>query len=203
MKEDIKDFLADVLKAYADIPEDEIDMLIPKIKMMNVNKNSYFLHQGDNINRFGLIRNGLFRIYCIDMSGDEKTLAFRNQGQFLAGYTPHIENRNIWYSIQAIEDSEIIFFKFEDFLKQVNHHPCWNELIKNYITKLFIEKEERERSFLLDDATTRYLDFLKKFPDYENKISQYHIASYLGITAVSLSRIRSKIKKAQHPELLT
>ena len=54
----------------------------------------------DNINRFGLIRNGIFKINCIDMSGDRKTLAFRSQGQFLTGYSPYIENRNTLYSIQ-------------------------------------------------------------------------------------------------------
>ncbi len=195
------DFLSTTLKQYCQISDNEIDFLRRKIIKRNITKNDHFLNQGDNINRIGLIRTGLFRVYCNDLSGNEKTLAFRGEGQFLAGYSPFIENKEIWYSIEAIEDSEIFTIGFNEHLKLVKNSGIWNELIKNYITKLFIEKEERERSFLLNDATSRYLDFLRKNPDFEKRISQIHIASYLGITPVSLSRIRSNIKKNTFEQL--
>ena len=57
-----------------------------------------------------------------------------------------------------------------------------------------IMKEMREKSFLLDDATTRYLNFKKEYPDLENKIKLYHIASFIGITPGALSRIRKNLK---------
>jgi len=192
-------FLKEIFSRYADVPNEELNRLVIKLKTVRIEKGCYFLHQGDTINRFGLIMDGLFRIYCTDIKGDEKTLSFRNRGQFLAGYSPYIQNRSIWYSMQALEDAEVIVIKFEDYQKLVNRHHCWNELIKNYITELFIEKEQRERSLLLEDAASRYLNFLKTYPDYESKISQYHIASYLGITPVSLSRIRSRMKNKETP----
>ena len=195
------DFLTKILRQYCRIPDNEIDLLRSKIIKRNIKRNGHFINQGDDINRIGLIRKGLFRVYCNDLSGDEKTLAFRSEGQFLAGYSPFIENKEIWYSIEAIEDSEIFTIGFEEYLDLVNNSIQWNELIKNYITRLFIEKEERERSFLLDDATTRYLDFVRKNPDNEDRISQFHIASYLGITPVSLSRIRSNLKKTNSNRL--
>ena len=194
MREDVKGFLADVFKEYAEIPEKQIDMIVPRLRVLDQRKGSCFLRQGDEVNRFGLIRKGLFRIFCNAISGDEKTLAFRGEGQFLAGFSPYLEKRDIWYSMEALEDSRVLSFDFADYHKLAGLHPCWNELIKNYVTKLFIEKEERERSLLLDDAATRYRNFLESFPEYEGKISQYHIASYIGITPVSLSRIRSGMK---------
>ncbi len=196
MSKSIKEFLTDVFNEYADIPEEQINLIVPKAKLLDIGKNSLFLRQGDEVNRFGLIKEGLFRIYCNDLSGDEKTLAFRGTGQFLAGFSPYLENRDIWYSMQALEDSRVITFGFSDYQQLTEH--CWNELIKNYVTRLFIEKEERERSLLLDDASTRYLNFIEAHPGYESRISQYHIASYIGITPVSLSRIRSRMKKTRH-----
>ena len=120
---------------------------------------------------------------------------------FLPVIPPFIENKEIWYSIEALEDSVILEIRFEDYLDLVRNSNSWNELIKNYMTRLYIEKEERERSFLLDDATTRYLDFVRKNPDFEERIPQFNIASYLGITPVSLSRIRSKLKKNKSDQL--
>jgi CRP-like cAMP-binding protein len=59
---------------------------------------------------------------------------------------------------------------------------------------LFIKKERREATLLLDDAKTRYLNFLEEYPGLETRLKQYHIASYLGITPVSLSRVRAQLK---------
>lgn len=196
MNEDLKTFLFEKLGRYADIPNEELSQIITEIKPGKIRKNEFFLQQGDNTSKIALIYSGLFRVYCLDISGNEKTLSFRKKGQFVAGYSPFIEKKEIWYSIQALEDAEIVYINFDNYLKLEKGHPCWNKLIKNYITELYIEKENRERSLLLDDATTRYLNFLKYYPDYEKKVSQYHIASYLGITPVSLSRIRSTIKKS-------
>ena len=62
-----------------------------------------------------------------------------------------------------------------------------------YAELLYLEKEKREIEFLKEDAESRYNNFINKHPTFENRISQYNIASYLGITPVTLSRIRRKI----------
>ncbi|ADK79860.1 Crp/Fnr family transcriptional regulator [Sediminispirochaeta smaragdinae] len=201
MTADIKAFLLEKLGKYADIPDEEMDMIIAKLRSKYIAKHDFFLQAGDSTSSLAFIYSGFFRVYCIDSSGNEKTLSFRRNGQFLSGYSPFLEKKEIWYSIQALEDAEIGYINFADYKKLEGGHPCWNELIKNYVTKLFIEKEQRERSLLLDDATTRYLRFLQDYPGYEERIPQYHIASYLGITAVSLSRIRAAIKKSGPPAL--
>jgi len=203
MTADIRAFLFDKLGKYADIPDEEMDMIITKLRSKCIDKHDFFLRAGDSTSSLAFIYSGFFRVYCIDSSGNEKTLSFRRTGQFLSGYSPFLEKKEIWYSIQALEDSEVLYTSasFDDYRRAEKGHPCWNELIKNYVTKLFIEKEQRERSLLLDDATTRYLRFLQDYPGYEERIPQYHIASYLGITAVSLSRIRAAIKKSGPPAL--
>lgn len=167
-----------------------------KLRSQQLDKNAYFIRQGDQPRSVAFITSGLFRVYCIDESGSDKTLAFRDRGRFLAAYSPFLQNKDVWYSIQALTDAEIIYFEFDDLVSLMQQHHCWETLEKNYITELFIEKEDRERSFLLEDATTRYTNFCKNYPDIERNVSQLYIASYLGISPVSLSRIRTNLKKS-------
>ncbi len=195
MKRDQEERLFQTLSRYADIPVGEQRKLGVKLRSQELKKNDYFIRQGGQNRRIAFIVSGLFRVYCIDESGSDKTLAFRDQGRLLAAYSPFIQKKDVWYSIQALTDAEIIYFEFAELISLMGQHPCWETLEKNYIIELFIEKEDRERSFLLEDAATRYTHFCKRYPDIEKKVSQFYIASYLGISPVSLSRIRNRLKK--------
>lgn len=196
MNLEVEEYLFRILSKYADIPPDEQCKLSLKLRSQHLDKNDYFIRQGDRHSRVAFIASGLFRVYCIDESGSDKTLAFRDQGRFLAAYSPFLQKKDVWYSIQALTGAEIIYFEFDDLISLMQQHPCWETLEKNYIIDLFIEKEDRERSFLLEDAATRYTNFCKNYPDIERTVSQFYIASYLGISPVSLSRIRTNLKKS-------
>ena len=196
MDHEIQEYMYSTLRKYGDIPLSEWKKIAHLLKPLHLEKNEYFIRQGANPDRLALIVSGLFRVFCVTEAGDEKTLSFRKKGQFLAAYSPFIENRETWYSIQALESSELIYFFLEDHKKLLLEHPCWEKIVKEYIVKLYIEKEDRERSFLTEDAKTRYLSFIDSFPTLEQRVSQFHIASYLGISPVSLSRIRGEIKKS-------
>lgn len=198
MKLERKFFLHSVLTRYAEIPDQELNKLGNRLHTQSLKKGNFFIRQGDERSRLALIHSGIFRVYCVDESGNEKTLAFRTTGQFLAAYSPFITKQKTWYSIQALTNSELLYFDFDDYTKLASSNACWNTLEKNYIVELFIEKEDRERSFLLEDATTRYIEFKKKYPEIEKTTSQYYIASYLGISPVSLSRIRAEMKKSKN-----
>ena len=70
----------------------------------------------------------------------------------------------------------------------------WYPFVFKLVENVYIVKEMRERSFLIDDATTRYLNCKREYPNLESKVKQYHIASFVGITPQALSRIRKKLK---------
>ncbi|MBN1881891.1 MAG: Crp/Fnr family transcriptional regulator [Deltaproteobacteria bacterium] len=196
MDESRKLFVLSVLEEYADIPEAEWRKLADRLESLTLEKNGFFVRQGDLPDRMGVIFNGIFRVFCITESGDEKILSFRMKGQFLSAYSPFVENRESWYSIQALTDAELICVPLEDMKKLSD--PCWEKVVKEYMVRLFIEKEDRERSFLTEDARTRYERFRESYPELEEILPQYYIAEYLGISPVSLSRIRGEIKKNDH-----
>ena len=189
-------YFSDALDAWAQVPDSQWEKLLGLMTVNNLDANEYFLMQGDRPSRIALISSGIFRIFCTTEAGDEKILAFRTKGQFIAAYTPFIENKPAWYAIQALEPSKVFSLPLKEFNRLSSGHPCWERAAKEYIILLLIEKENRERSFLTEDATTRYLKFRKNFPDLDNRIHNFHVASYLGISPVSLSRIRSEIKKS-------
>lgn len=184
-----------VLDKLGGCPDSEKKTLVDKMHISTLQRDEFFLMQGDAPDRVAFILSGIFRVFCNTESGDEKTLAFRTPDQFLAAYSPFLTNRDSWYSIQALTEGTLYSISFKHYSTLLTAHPCWDRIIKNYMIQLFMEKEDRERSFLLEDAKTRYIQFTKSYPELWEQIPQFHIASYLGISPVSLSRIRRELKQ--------
>lgn len=192
-----KDHCLRVLESYADIPQSEWQRVRPNLNSLHLESNQFFIREGELSNRIAFIVSGVFRVFCITEAGVEKTLAFRTEGQFLAAFSPLIEKQNCWYSIQALEASELLYISLDElpgFLEASD--SCWDRVLSKYIVQLYIEKEVRERSFLTEDAQTRYLSFVENYPDLEKRIHNFHIASYLGISHVTLSRIRGQVRNS-------
>jgi len=80
-------------------------------------------------------------------------------------------------------------------MQLVENDPEWHKLLFRFVQRAYMMKEKREKAFLLDDATTRYLDFKESYAEIEKDLKQYHVASFLGITPVALSRIRKTLKE--------
>jgi len=97
------------------------------------------------------------------------------------------------YGIQALEDTEVLFTDFINFQSLFDDHPMIERLHRKLLEKILVIKMNRERSFLQSSAKMRYIDFVKQYPNISQRVTQYHLASYLGITEASLSRIISEI----------
>jgi CRP-like cAMP-binding protein len=182
------------LSTFADIPKDEWEKVLPKIKYLHLNKDEYFVRAGSIPDKMAFIISGIFRLFYITEAGDEKILVFREEGRMLAAFSSFLENKLSWFNIQALEDADLLYFNLADYRNFINSNQCWQTLSARYMEMLFIEKEKREGEFLSDDAETRYKNFMIKYPNIEKRIHQYHIASYLGISPITLSRLRKKLK---------
>jgi hypothetical protein len=141
----------------------------------------------------GFIFSGLFRVYYITEEWVDRTPVFRSANNFQSAFSVFLEGTPSWYAIQAIEDSTLFCITLKEYKQLMDNNSRWNTLSRKYVEAIFIEKEKRERGFLSEDASTRHLTFLNTYPVYKERIPQHHIASYLGITPVALSRIRKKL----------
>jgi CRP-like cAMP-binding protein len=137
-----------------------------------------------------LIVKGLTRSYFIDPKGNEFNKIFLAELDIASAYVELLNNIPSRLNIQALEETHVLVLKFKDVQKLYERHPCWNEVGRKIAENFFMVKEQREYEFLLLEARERYQNFLKTYSHLTERIPQYHIAAYLGITPVSLSRLK-------------
>lgn len=173
--------------------EENIASLRNIFKPKIIKKETYFLQEGEKSTEIGFITKGIFRSYYIDGMGNDITKYFYKECDILFSYMAHICQNESKYYIQALEDSEILVAKISDFEKIVEENYQLLLFYKKMIDNVLIMKEEHASSFKLLDNMERYKQFLDMYSGLEKRFKQCHIASFLGITPVSLSRIRKKL----------
>lgn len=195
MKSNYLNELADTMNFSDGIPREELRRLLKCKKTIRLAKNEYFLMAGDVPEYIGFVRYGLLRLFYITIDGVEANKHFCLENTIASSYGAFLQRDESKFYIQALEDTKLLAVDYQTHQYLLNGHICWQILARKLAEMLFILKEKREWEFLLSDARERYVQFLKDYPDLERRLSQYHIASYLGITPESLSRIRSGLKQ--------
>lgn len=161
---------------------------------VSFNRGEHFIKADESADKFGIVAKGMFRYYYLNDKGNEYTKGFFQEGSLLSSYSAMISNEPSPYGIQALEDAAVIVVGYDEWKAIEKNDAAWKDFLIFFLQKGYRKKEKREREFLLFDASARYESFLEEYPGLENRISQHLIASYLGITPVALSRIRSRMK---------
>jgi cAMP-binding proteins - catabolite gene activator and regulatory subunit of cAMP-dependent protein kinases len=175
------------------INEENLALLKNIFKTKLYKKDTFFLEEGESSTEVGVIVNGVLRSYYIDKIGNDITKCFYEEGGILFSYAAYLSQKESMYYIQALEDCEVLVAKISDFEKMVEGNYELLLLYKKMIDSVLVMKEKHTSSFKLLNSMERYKQFLSTYPGLENRLKQCHIASYLGITPVSLSRIRKKL----------
>jgi CRP-like cAMP-binding protein len=158
-----------------------------------VKKGDYFIREGDASQEIAIVKNGIFCAYYIEKTGVEVIKYFYPEESVLVSYYAYLTGHKSGYYMQALEDSEIYVMKLKDFKQMVEGNYKLLYLCKKLLDEILIMKEEHATSFTRLNSIERYQQFLERYPGLEKRVKQYQIASYLGITPVSLSRIRRKL----------
>lgn len=180
-----------VLK-YLALPEKELEELLSISAHKKINKGNYFITAGHVPRKMAFVVKGLFRYVYIHENGNEFTKSIITENNFISSYSAMIHNNVSYFSIEALEDAEILEINYQNWLEIKEKNSFWNVFLLHILEKGFCIKEKRERELLLLDAEKRYNLFIAEFPNLEHRISQQIIASYLGIQPESLSRLRRK-----------
>ncbi len=175
------------------LPGDYFDVFLSIGKEKTMQTGDCFIHAGETPVQVAFVKKGLFRYVYVNGKGDEFTKAIMPVNNFISSYSAMVQERQSYFSIEALEPSVLIEFRWADFMKLFEKDVFWLKFLLKFIEKGYIIKEKRERDLLLLDAETRYKNFLTEFPGLDQRITQGIIASYLGIQPETLSRIRKKI----------
>jgi CRP-like cAMP-binding protein len=183
-----------VLSQLVSPPDHELDEFLKLFQIRSIEKGAYFVRAGDRSTELAFVNAGLLRFFYQTTDGKEFNKSFVAENQFTAAYSAFLTDMPARFSIQALEECHLLICDLHMVVNMFDRHDCWERLGRILAEQLFIKKEAREAEFLLDDAETRYRNFQKQYPGLEGRVAQYHVASYLGITPVALSRIRKKLK---------
>ena len=176
------------------VPEDEWGHFVQYLSACTFEKNDYLVRAGDVVNNFYFISKGLVRFFYCTEDGKEFNKHFAMENGFAGSFHSLILQEPCGFFIQALEKTETIVLPNQVLSEFYDRHACWERIGRKNAEQLALIKEAREKELLLDSLEIRYQRFLKEFPGLTDRIPQYHIASYLGVTDVALSRIRKKIR---------
>jgi CRP-like cAMP-binding protein len=183
--------LIEYILQFGILNKQQIDLITSKTTEKELRKDDYFVEAGKMFNQVVFILDGILRICYYNNKGEEITKYFVDENHLFAN--PYKGEPMTEY-IQAIKDCKLIVFSQQDWDELSNTIVGWNDITNKIFQKALVEKLDRRSSLVSEDATTRYLTFLKKFPTLANRVPLSYVASYLGITQQSLSRIRKNIR---------
>lgn len=165
-------------------------------KERRVKRRQFILQEGDICKHNSFVLEGCFRMYIVDDKGKEHNLQFAIENWWIGDIGSfHSEEPSKLY-IEALENSIILQIKKEDQLKLFVDYPKFNRIFRVFTENALVSAQRRILQNIGSTAEERYLDFLRRYPSFFNRISNVQIASYLGVTPEFLSTIRKKIAKS-------
>lgn len=157
-----------------------------------LHKGNYFIKEGQLAREIGFLHNGIVRAYYANNEGFEYNKHFFTAPSFIGGYASLITGMPNQIQQQALTDCELLIAPYNSFRSLFDECADLERAARILAEQFFVQKEQREIDLVLLDADERYRKFQQSYPELETILPQYHIASYLGITATQLSRIRRK-----------
>lgn len=187
----INNYLSEILE----IPKEEVAKCSNYYQAVKVAKNEFLLQEGEVCNQTYFVEKGLLRMYSIDRNGKEHIIQFAPENWLISDRSSLYFNEKSKYYIEAVEDSEVLLLKNDFFstLSQLFPNTAENNdlLLQKHIRNL----QNRVNSLLAETAEERYMNFIKMYPDILLRVPQWMVASYLGITPESLSRVRKELAR--------
>jgi CRP-like cAMP-binding protein len=189
----MKEFIDHMLR-FANLNKQQIDFLLSKATSLELRKGEYFSEAGKIPRQLGFVVEGVFRFCYYNNKGEEITNAFADENNFVTDYPKFESSVPAAEYVQAITDCKLIVFSKKDWDEISDTILDWDRVAAKVYQKCLVEVIDKRSSLVSEDATTRYLSFIEKSPRLANRIPLSYIASYLGITQQSLSRIRKNIR---------
>jgi len=171
----------------------EMKIIEPLFHKINVKKGTILLNAGDLVDVQYYILEGCLRTFHTDSHGKEHTIQFGIKDWWVSDFTALLDSDKAILTIEAIQDSTVYKISKQDMNDLYTKIPKIDSYFRIKLERSFAAFQKRILSYLSQSAAERYLNFINTYPNIEKNVKNYHIASYLGMTTESLSRIRKEL----------
>jgi len=180
-------------RRYIEFTDEDLERIESVCIYKKLRKQQYLLQEGDVWRFHAFIAKGCLRTYSIDEKGVEHIVGFGISNWWVGDLESLKSNTPSKFNIDAVDDSEVILIPDRDYNKLVTEVPAFNKMIITIHDRSFMAAQRRILSFISHSAEEKYLAFLEMYPGFADCIPKNMIASFLGITRETLSRIRKAI----------
>lgn len=187
-----KQLLSDRLCEIVHLDTPALSKLVNLFELRHFEKGYHYAKTGEYSSRMGFVVEGILRAYHNTQEGENYNKTFFTGGFFVGAYSSLVTGEKNLINIQCLTDVTMLEGSYANLVALYDEHPQIERFSRILAEQYFVNKERREIELVTLDASERYKCFRKNHPDIEQRIPQYHIASYLGITPTQLSRIRAK-----------
>ena len=185
--------LIEYILRFGNLNQQQIDFIKSKTTELELKKDDYFSEAGKIPKYIGFVLEGVFRCCYYNNKGEEITNYFIDEYSFVSDQQKFEAQAAATDYIQAVSDCKLLAFTKKDWDALSNTIVDWDRIAAKITQKCLTDAMDRRSPLVSEDGTTRYLSFLEKYPMLINRVPLSLVASYLGVTQQSLSRIRKNI----------
>lgn len=177
------------------LSEEEVELIKSVSQIKRLRKRQFLIQEGDLWPYHVFVCDGLLRSFRVDENGSEHILFFATENWWAGDPESTLSGKPSKNFVEAIEESVVLLIKESDFERLKSTIPPFRDFINSLITRSLVAFQNRVHSNISLSAESRYLDYLEKYPQLANRVPQHMLASFLGVTAATLSRVRNAIGK--------
>ena len=174
--------------------EEELTLILDQFSLVEFKKNDFLIEMGKTSSYYYFLEEGFLRSYTIDLDGNDITSKFFGPKDIVIDWYSYFLKKPSKEPIQALTSGQCWKIRFSDFMK-LFHIEAFREVGRTRLVQNYFELKNHSISVIADHAKDRYLNLLNEKPELVHNVPLKHLATYLGITDTSLSRIRNEVAK--------
>lgn len=195
---DYRTVLQTYIQNIVNANQEEVDAFIHTMYLKSIPKKDIVLKEGQQSMDMYFIIKGSMRMYYINDKGVETNVEFGIENWWLGDMSSFLNNKPSKLNIQALEHTEVAIMDRQGMEALLKSHPVFERFFRIIISRHMGKIQERLLKMISANVEQNYLDFIDNYPDIFARVSQHHIASYLGCTPEFLSKIRAKLAYKTH-----